>query len=213
MKKIFTFIAAVAFTASVFAQAQNKMSYQTVVRNASGGLLQNTAVGLKISILRGSATGTVSYSETMTPNPTTDANGLLSTEIGGGAPIGGAQLDTINWGSKKYFIKTEIDPTGGGNYTITGTSELLKVPTAAYARTSGCKGSTVFNNNGTNTYTLTHNCGIAGGIVVATNGDTNGNPMLVAITGCTIIDANSCKLQIAGLTSTITTFRVNWIVE
>jgi hypothetical protein len=34
------------------------------------------------------------------------------------------------------IIKTETDPSGGTTYTITGTSQLLSVPYALYAKTS-----------------------------------------------------------------------------
>jgi len=123
-------LANLLISSSIFGQSPERMSYQAVVRDASNNLVTNSIVGLQISILQGSATGTVVYSETKTP--TTNANGLLTIEIGGG--IG---FDTINWASGPYFIKTETDPTGGTNYTITGTSQLLSVPYALYAKTSG----------------------------------------------------------------------------
>ncbi|NJK85580.1 MAG: collagen-like protein [Bacteroidales bacterium] len=34
-------------------------------------------------------------------------------------------------------MKTEIDPSGGNNYTLSGTSQLLSVPYALYAKKSG----------------------------------------------------------------------------
>ena len=70
MKKIFTIMTAVLITASVFlpqqasAQAPEKMSYQAVVRDASDNLVTNQAVGMQISILQGSETGTAVYTET-----------------------------------------------------------------------------------------------------------------------------------------------------
>jgi hypothetical protein len=44
---------------------------------------------------------------------------------------------TIDWSTGPYFIKTETDPTGATNYTISGTSQLMSVPYALYAKTSG----------------------------------------------------------------------------
>jgi len=117
-------------SSSIFAQAPQKMSYQAVIRNSSNALVTNAQVGMQISILQGSATGPSVYTETQTP--TTNANGLVSIEIGGGAGF-----DTINWANGMYFIKTETDPAGGANYTITGTSQLLSVPYALYANKSG----------------------------------------------------------------------------
>ena len=124
----------VAFTLTLSAQAPQKMSYQAVIRNNSGALVTNQAVGMKISILQGSATGTVVYSETYSPNPQTNANGLVTVEIGGGTPSAGI-FSGINWGAGTYYLKTETDPSGGTSYTITGTSQLLSVPYAMHAKT------------------------------------------------------------------------------
>jgi len=133
MKKIFTIIVAITITSSVIAQAPEKMSYQAVVRNSSNQLLQTQTVGMQISILQGSPSGTAVYVETQTS--TTNINGLVSLEIGTGNVIIG-DFTTINWGSDTYFIKTETDPTGGTSYTITGTSQLMSVPYALHAKTA-----------------------------------------------------------------------------
>lgn len=121
---------------SVFAMAQapDMFSYQAVVRNAQGALVANGNVGLRISILQGSATGTVVYSETKTL--TTNENGLFTTMIGSGTATIGT-LSGINWGSGLYFTKTEIDPAGGANYGIVATSQMLSVPYALYAKNAG----------------------------------------------------------------------------
>ncbi len=132
MKKIFTLFAAVLLAASVFAQSPEKMSYQAVIRNASEELVTNQAVGMQISILQGSESGTPVYTETQTQ--TTNANGLVITEIGSGTTSD--DFSTIDWGADTYFIKTETDPTGGTSYTITGTSQLLSVPYALHAKTA-----------------------------------------------------------------------------
>ncbi|MCD4724492.1 MAG: tail fiber protein [Bacteroidales bacterium] len=136
MKQLFAILAAVLITASVFAQSPEKMSYQAVVRDVSQTLITNQSVGMQISILQGSPTGTVVYSETQTP--TTNINGLLSIEIGDGVGF-----NTIDWANGPYFLKTEIDPTGGTNYSITGTSQLLSVPYALYAKTADSISGTI----------------------------------------------------------------------
>ena len=122
-----------ALTINVFAQSPQKMSYQAVVRNTSGALVANQSVGMKISILQGSVTGTPVYVETQTT--TTNANGLATIEIGGGTIVTGT-FAGIDWSGGMYFIKTETDPTGGTNYSITGTSQILSVPYALYAKTA-----------------------------------------------------------------------------
>ena len=135
MKKLllFLFIAVVTF-ATAFAQAPQKFSYQAVVRDAGNNLVATQSVGVQISILQGSATGAAVYVETQTV--TTNANGLMTLEIGGGTVVSG-DFATIDWANGPYFLKTETDPTGGTNYTITGTQQLLSVPFALYAATSG----------------------------------------------------------------------------
>jgi hypothetical protein len=124
-----------ALTITVCAQSPQKMSYQCVVRNPAGALVTNQAVGMKISIIKGSATGTVVFSETYSPNPQTNANGLVTVEIGGGTATLGT-FAGIDWSDGPFFLKTETDPSGGTNYNITGTSQLLSVPYALYAKTA-----------------------------------------------------------------------------
>jgi hypothetical protein len=110
------------------------MSYQAVVRDANNALIMNQAVGMKIQILQGSISGTTVYEETQTP--TSNDNGLITLEIGTGTIVSG-MFGSIDWSSGPYFIKTETDPTGATNYTISGTSQLMSVPYALYAKTSG----------------------------------------------------------------------------
>ena len=139
MKKIYSILAGLLLTASVFAQAPQKMSYQAVIRNSSNALITSTPVGMKISILQGSPTGTAVYVETQTPS--TNANGLVSLEIGTGTVITGT-FSAINWATGPYFIKTETDPTGGTAYTIAGTNELMSVPYALFSANAGVGGFT-----------------------------------------------------------------------
>jgi hypothetical protein len=133
MKNFFTLLAALVITASTFAQAPEKMSYQAVLRDSGDALVTNQAVGMQISILQTTATGTAVYVETQTP--TTNVNGLVTLEIGTGSVVSG-DFTTIDWSADSYFIKTETDPTGGTSYTITGTSQLLSVPYALHAKTA-----------------------------------------------------------------------------
>jgi len=120
-------------TVSVFAQSPDKMSYQAVVRDANNTLVANQTVGMQISILQSTITGTVVYTETHSVD--TNINGLVSLEIGNGSSSD--NFSEIDWSAGPYFIKTETDPTGGSSYTITGTSQLMSVPFAMYAKTSG----------------------------------------------------------------------------
>jgi hypothetical protein len=133
MKKSISVIVCVFVFTCVMAQMPNKMSYQAVVRNAGNQLVVNQNVGMRISILQGSISGTAVFVETH--SPLTNLNGLVTLEVGGGNPVTGT-FATINWANGPYFIKTETDPLGGSTYTISGTSQLLSVPYAMHSKTS-----------------------------------------------------------------------------
>jgi hypothetical protein len=90
---------------------------------------------VRIAILQGSPTGTVVYQELFNPNPQTNANGLVSIEIGMGLPIIGT-FSSIKWADGPFWLKAETDPTGGTSYTVVGTSELISVPYALYSETA-----------------------------------------------------------------------------
>lgn len=133
MIKIFTFISALFISTLTFAQAPEKMSFQAVVRNSSNELLKNQTVGMQVSILQGSVSGSIVYSETQTPK--CNSNGLVSIEIGTGTTT--HDFSAITWENGPFFIKIDMDPTGGTNYTITGTTQLLRAPYALYAKSAG----------------------------------------------------------------------------
>jgi hypothetical protein len=134
MKRIISITAALLITLCSWAQSPEKLSYQSVIRNAGNDLVVSAGVGMRLSILQGSVSGTSVYVETQTPS--TNINGLVSIEIGTGTVVSGA-FNLIDWSTGPYFIKTETDPAGGTTYTITGTSQLMSVPYALYAKTSG----------------------------------------------------------------------------
>jgi len=197
MKNLFTFFAITIFSVNLFAQAPQKMSYQAVIRNSSNSLITLSPVGMKISILQGSSTGIPVFIETQ--SATTNSNGLVSLEIGTGSVVTGT-FALINWANGPYFIKIETDPTGGTNYTINGTNELMSVPYALFSANSapgpqglqGIQGLTgaqgVSGNNGTNgkntlinTTSISSNtyC-INGGIKLEIGLDANNNNILDA---------------------------------
>jgi hypothetical protein len=165
MKKITFLVGALLLAGSTFAQAPQKMSYQAVVRNSTNTLVTNSNISMRVSILEGSSTGNAVYVETQ--SATTNGNGLATMKIGEGTVVSG-DISTINWSSGSYFIKTETDVTGGTNYSIVGTTELLSVPYALYAENAGTPGpagpqgatgngiaSTIDNGNGTFTFNYT----------------------------------------------------------
>jgi hypothetical protein len=158
MKKIFTVLSAVLISASLWAQAPQSFSYQAVVRGTDNALVSNKKVGMKISLLQGSETGTAVYVETHTP--TSNANGLVSIAIGGGTVVNGT-FASIDWSKGPYFVKTETDPAGGTSYSLTTTSQLLSVPYALHAKTAeSIVGGSVLPSGGTNGQIITNCDGI-----------------------------------------------------
>jgi hypothetical protein len=130
MKKFLTVVIVFFISIITFGQTPEKMSYQAVLRDANSALVVNQQVGIQISILKEE---TAVYIETQTP--ITNSNGLVSLEIGVGSVIQGV-FSEIDWSSAEYYIKTEIDPEGGSDYSIIGTSQILSVPFALHSKTS-----------------------------------------------------------------------------
>ena len=112
MRKLFSTVAALILAANLWAGVPQGFSFQAVVRNAQGELVQNNAnVSVKVSILKDAADdNSAVYAETATA--TTNANGLLSLQIGAGTPVEGS-FEKIDWAQGPFFIKTEIDIDGG----------------------------------------------------------------------------------------------------
>ncbi|WP_374443218.1 hypothetical protein [Epilithonimonas sp.] len=129
MKKLY--IAFSLFLASLaYSQVPQAFSYQTIAFNSAGAPIANGNVNLRISILDNSATGTVLYTETHTK--TTNSKGLVNLNIGQGTVTTG-NFGGINWGTNPKFVKVEMDPAGGSNYTNVGVNQLMSVPYALVA--------------------------------------------------------------------------------
>lgn len=161
------------------AQAPEKFSFQAVIRDAGNALINNQQVGLRISILQGSIFGASVFVETH--NTTTNANGLATLEIGSGTTVFG-NMGNINWGNGPYFIKTEVDPTGGSSYSIQGTSQLLSVPYALHAKTAtSVTGASGFSHyigeryqGGVIFHLWRDSLGVEHGLIVATTDQSTG---------------------------------------
>jgi len=133
MKNLLTTLLAMFLIANTFAQTPEKMKYQAVIRDSNGHVVTNQAIGMQISIIQGDLPGTVVYTETQ--SLLSNANGLTSTEIGTGTIVLG-DFSTIDWANGPFFLQIETDPTGGTNYTVTGTNQLLSVPYAMHSKTA-----------------------------------------------------------------------------
>jgi hypothetical protein len=117
----------------VYGQAPQAIKYQGVARDNVGNELTFQKLGLRLSIVADSATGTEVYVETHID--TTNEFGLFNVEIGNG--ITTDDFTAIDWGSTTHYLMVEMDETGGTSYQEMGTSQLLAVPYALYADSAG----------------------------------------------------------------------------
>jgi hypothetical protein len=130
---LLSLVAIAALALSSFGQSPEGFKYQAVVRDAGNLILSSQAVGMQLTIQQGSIGGTAVYTETFAP--TTNAYGLVNLEIGSGTSAD--DFSTIDWANGPYFMETAVDVTGGTSYSVMGTSQLMSVPYALYANTSG----------------------------------------------------------------------------
>jgi len=131
MKKIlYPSVIALLVVNFVSAQVPQGLNYQAVVRNSTGQVLPSAPVSIKFQIHDSIPTGTVVFQEVDTAQ--TNQFGLVSLVIGSHGNLG-----SVNWGHGEKYLQVELDPTGGTNYVDMGRTQLVSVPYALYALTSG----------------------------------------------------------------------------
>lgn len=161
----------------VTAQVPMKFSYQAVARNSAGAPLANSTIGIRLALLDGGPTGNAVYMETHTviSNP----YGVFSLQVGGGNVELGT-MAAVPWGTGNIWLKIEMDPAGGNNYTSMGSTQLLSVPYAMYSGTalnggsSGSGGDNWGNQSVITNMTLTGNGTGASPLGLAQQNATNG---------------------------------------
>ena len=117
--------------------AQDGINYQGAATNSNGDELSTQNISIRASILSGSATGNLEWQETH--STTTDQFGLFNIVIGQGTNTANgatANFNDMDWGSGNHFLKIEMDATGGTNYNLIGTTQMMSVPYALYAKNS-----------------------------------------------------------------------------
>ncbi len=183
-----------------FAQVPQGISYQAIALNATGSPVVSASVGVRLSVLDNSATGTVLYTESQTK--ITNAQGLFSLVIGQGSPSIGT-FSAINWAVNSKFLKVELDVAGGTSYVLVGTTQLLSVPYAMMAggiKTQAGQGITITSPNGT-PYQVTVND--SGQLSLPSSGTTSSYPNLLYMYGSynSFNPATAQLLQIDGSSS------------
>ncbi|WP_405199934.1 hypothetical protein [Christiangramia sp. LLG6405-1] len=133
MKWIFSYILIALLNCVAYAQTPENFSYQGIIRDNSNIPVGDREVNVKILIKQGSSNGSSVYEELHSTQ--TNANGLISLQIGSGNKIQG-DFSKIDWAHGPFFIESQTDPTGGSNYSLSGISPMLSVPYALHAKSA-----------------------------------------------------------------------------
>ncbi|SDD15673.1 tail fiber domain-containing protein [Niabella drilacis] len=139
MKVFFLFLSITLLMCFASAQAPLKFAFQGVARNAGGQAVANKTVSIRFTLHEGSEAGNTVFQETH--QSLTNANGVFNVAVGGGTVIQG-NMQSIKWGGAAYFLQAELDPSGGGAYSLISTTQLLSVPYALATRHISGSGST-----------------------------------------------------------------------
>ena len=140
---LFTFSLLLTFTIAI---AQDGINYQGAATDANGDELTNQNITLRASVLSATANGNLEWEETH--SATTDQFGLFNVVIGQGTNTTNgatASFDDMDWGSGNHFLKIEMDATGGTNYAMIGTTQMMSVPYALYAKSAGIDSAMLAN--------------------------------------------------------------------
>jgi len=140
---LFTFSLLLTFTVAI---AQDGINYQGAATDGNGDELTTQNISIRASVLSTSASGNLEWEETH--STTTDQFGLFNVVIGQGTnTTNGAttNFDEMDWGSANHFLKIEMDATGGTNYAMIGTTQMMSVPYALYAKSAGIDSAMLAN--------------------------------------------------------------------
>ncbi len=127
-------------------QVSPGFNYQAVARDASGEILSDQNIGLRIKLLQGGIDeieGTIVYTKYY--SVLTNQFGLINIMIDDTDVIYGA-LSGLQWGNNDFYLQVEMDInggtdcdqlSGGADCTLMGTSRIMPVPIAMYALEAG----------------------------------------------------------------------------
>lgn len=125
MKKLNLLFLSFILIGSVMAQAPQSFKYQAIARNDEGVAITNATIGIRMSLISDNINGSVVYCETFSAE--SNGTGVFNVNIGKGTVVSGV-FSAVNWGANAYFLKAEMDVTGGTDFLEMGTSQLLSVP-------------------------------------------------------------------------------------
>lgn len=139
MKKTIYILAILVTTFNAFSQP-DYINFQSVLRDKDSKLVIDKSVSLRISLLKNSDVGTILYRETH--NVITNSNGIATIQIGTGKADIGSYLD-IEWSKDNVYVKVEVN-IDNSSYITVGTSQLLAVPYALFAKHSSGSSNIIY---------------------------------------------------------------------
>ena len=110
MKKMLFLILITSISEILIAQDFESLMYQTIIRNSAGDIVASSTVAFRFTVLMGELPGIPVYSENQQSE--TDKDGMVTLLIGEGTDKTG-DLNTIPWETGEFFLKVEIDVSGG----------------------------------------------------------------------------------------------------
>ena len=120
------FLVAMLSITAALGQVPQGVNFQGIARDATGlALTQGTSIGLRLSVLQGSATGTTLYSEEF-PSVTLERGGIFNVVLGTGTPLTGT-FSGINWQGAQTWLRIEMRK-GAGTYNPLSPTEIKSLP-------------------------------------------------------------------------------------
>ncbi|MCB0482610.1 MAG: hypothetical protein KDC83_14370, partial [Flavobacteriales bacterium] len=130
MKRLFILTLFLGLSFLSMAQSPELFNYQAVIRDASGQVVPNKSVSIRLSIHEKFSIGLMVYQEEHFVK--TNDYGIVNLHIGGGTNKVGT-LGNVGWGNDVHVLNIAVDQSGGTNYVVMGYSQLVSVPYALYA--------------------------------------------------------------------------------
>jgi hypothetical protein len=188
-KLLLTFVLIAATILAAHAQAPKGINYQGVARDNEGKPIISMNISVRISILKGAATGEVEYSETHKPQ--TNQFGLFTLVIGQGT-AGTGSFAFVSWAVGNKWLQIEIDPSGGSSFQLAGSQQLMSVPYAFYSEYSGNSSSLIPGQG----ITISNN-------VISATGDGDNSSTNELITGASLTADKKLRITDAGGTTEV----------
>ena len=130
MKNIINILLIITTSTFTLFSQPDYINFQSVIRDKDNKLVIDKSVALRISLLKNSDVGSILYREAH--HIATNSNGIATIQIGSGNNDIGNYLD-IEWAKDNVYVKVEMNIDNSG-YIVVGTTQLLAVPYALFAK-------------------------------------------------------------------------------